>query len=189
MSEQASEQAVDVVAEEAPNPWHCLPIFEEFKPETRKKMARAYRNRNAGEVSEFGGRSSAYRTRVDVTYKGKRFHSVCPIAFCLMEEERTYGDQPGGTHRSILTSPGGGDISRQLLGIGRYDEPDFNSPEGRRRGELSREAERFYGPWDSFYIKDLADAACLDDEIEPWPEGEPVIVGPVVEAVTATEGS
>lgn len=187
MSEQASEQAVDVVAEEAPSPYHCLPIFEEFKPETRKKMARAFRKQKNVDTS--GLRSgSAYRTRVDVTYKGRQYHSVCPIAFCLMEEQRTYADIPGGSERNILLSPGGGDIARQLMGIGRYEEPERGTPEGKRRYDLAVEAERFYGPWDNYYVKDLADAACLDDEIEPWPEGEPVVVGPVVEAVIESEG-
>lgn len=134
------------------NPFECMPIFKEFKPETLQAMLAA------PWTAEGGSRT---KVKVDLGPHGEQEAAVCPIAYCLIKEGKAWLVSGDG-YIQFESSPTDSKIARQLMGIGKYDEiPSERIDEYNR---LRQEAVAFYNPWDMRNTEiDLAKAACIEE--------------------------
>lgn len=135
--------------------FECMPIWERFSPETRRKMVKAFKRTKAEAAAEPFDRP--YKPNVMAVIKGHRVANLCPLAYAIVKEGLVPDNMSVGAFPNM---PGGSDVARFLMKLPSH----FSGLTDEQRLEfetISSQATEFFGPWDSRSIHDLAAAACV----------------------------
>lgn len=145
----------------------CFPIFQQFSRETLIEMvAQPW----VSAVPDLGNVSRRASVTVELEHLGQRPFRVCPIAFCLWKEDKTWTeyDLDGSWYVAFNGSPDEEMIALELLGSPAQvyltkgiEGIVFDEQEMDKFDTIQEQARDFIKYWDSGKITDLAAAACL----------------------------